>query len=211
MNKVVQIVVRSAARTSLLVTLASTALITSQAACADEDKAREDMHYIGVLATAFNHRSIGAQTREVAWGTGGTLILGGHISDLFHAELRAGGGFKDAEVPESDLTLTVDQFASWYMGVHYPVTGYSNVYAQLGFSYISGKAELKNPGEKRNKIYKDLEGDFPDSSFGFSWVAGLDFEVIDNTYLVFEGGRLFKDTNTGANTFQFSGGLRYEF
>lgn len=203
MNKVVQ--------TSLLATLATAALITSQTACAEEETAREDMHYVGLLATAFNHRSIGDLTREAAWGTGGTLIVGGHITDLFHAELRAGGGFRDAEVPESDLTLTVEHFASWYMGVHYPITDYSNIYAQLGFSYVSGKAILDNPEEKRNKIYKDLEGDFPDSSFSLSWVAGLDFEVIDNTYLVFEGGRLFKDTNSGANTFQFSGGLRYEF
>lgn len=202
MNKVV--------RTSLLATLIPATLVTSQIACA-EDKAREDMHYVGLMATALNHRSIGELTKEAAWGTAGTLVLGGHITDLFHAEVRAGGGFKDAEVPESDLTLTVDYFASWYMGMHYPITDYSNIYAQLGFSYINGKAELENPDEARNRQFSELEGDFPDSSFGFSWLAGLDFEVIDNTYLVFEGGRLFKDTNTGANTFQFSGGLRYEF
>ena len=34
---------------------------------------------------------------------------------------------------------------------------------------------------------------------------------MDNTYLVFEGGKLFEDTDTSANAFQFSSGIRYEF
>jgi hypothetical protein len=202
MNKVVQI--------SLLATLITATLTTSQTAVA-QDKAREDMHYIGLLATAIEHRSIGDVSNEAAWGSAGTLILGGHITDLFHAELRAGASFKDADVPQGDLTLTVDYFASWYFGMHYPITDYANIYGQFGFSYIDGKAELKNPKEPQNSQFRDLVGNFPDSAFSVSWVAGLDFEVLNNTYLVFEGGRLFKDTYTGANTFQFSGGLRYEF
>jgi hypothetical protein len=32
-----------------------------------------------------------------------------------------------------------------------------------------------------------------------------------NTYLVVEGGKLFKDTRSNIDSFQFSGGLRYEF
>ena len=43
------------------------------------------------------------------------------------------------------------------------------------------------------------------------WAAGLDLELMDNTYLVFEGGKLFEDTDTSANAFQFSSGIRYEF
>ncbi|HTN33675.1 MAG TPA: outer membrane beta-barrel protein [Marinobacter sp.] len=197
-------------RTSLLATLITATLITSQTVCA-EDKDREDMHYIGLLVTTLNHRSIGDLSKEAAWGNVGTLVLGGHISDLFHAELRAGSGFKDAKVPKGDLTLAVDYFASWYIGVHYPVTDYANIYGQFGFSYIDGEAKLKNPDASYNRQFKDLVGDYPDSAFSMSWLAGLDFEILSNTYLVFEGGRLFKDTNSEANTFQFSSGLRYEF
>jgi len=97
------------------------------------------------------------------------------------------------------------------MGLHYPVTDYANVYAQAGFSFIHGTAELINAAERENAQFRDLEGDFPDSSFSVSWVFGLDVEVLSDTYLVFEGGKLFKDTGTGANTFQFSTGLKYEF
>ncbi len=111
----------------------------------------------------------------------------------------------------SDLTLSVDYFASWYIGLHYPVTDYANLYAQAGFSFIHGSAELTNTDEKQNAQFRDLEGDFPDSSFSISWVLGMDVELVSDTYLVFEGGRLFKDTGTDANTFQFSAGLKYEF
>ena len=44
-----------------------------------------------------------------------------------------------------------------------------------------------------------------------SYVVGMDIEVLSDTYLVFEGGKLFKDTSTDINTFQFSTGLKYEF
>jgi hypothetical protein len=202
MNKVV--------RTHLILTLVPACLLSAQAALAQETP-RKDKHYLGLLATAFNHRSIGTASNEQATGSGGILFAGSHISDLFHAELRAGGGFRDAEVPGSDLTLSVDYFASWYMGLHHPVTDYANVYAQAGFSFIHGTAELINAAERQNAQFRDLEGDFPDSSFSVSWVFGLDVEVLSDTYLVFEGGKLFKDTGTGANTFQFSTGLKYEF
>lgn len=202
MNKVV--------RTPLTTALVTTLLLASQAPLAQETP-REDKHYIGLMATTFNHRTIGETTKETAWGTGGTLVVGGHITDLFHAELRAGSGFKDAEVPNSDLTLAVDYYASWYMGLHYPITDYANLYGQFGFSYIHGEAEITNSAADRNKPFLDLEGEFPDSGFSVSWIAGLDFEVMDDTYLVFEGGKLFKDTGSDVNTFQFSGGVRYEF
>ena len=34
---------------------------------------------------------------------------------------------------------------------------------------------------------------------------------MDDTFLLFEGGKVFEDTGTDVNTFQFSGGLRHEF
>lgn len=195
-------------RHSLPAAVLPIALLGADLAAASE-KAREDMHYVGLYATTLNHRSIGEISNEAAWGQAGTLLVGGHITDLFHAEVRAGGGYKDATT--GDLTLSIDYFASWYIGLHYPITEYANVYAQGGFSHISGEAELTNRDADGNRQFQELEGDFPDSSFSISWLAGLDFEVIDNGFLVFEGGRLFKDTGSDVNTFQFSGGVRYEF
>lgn len=197
-------------RSHLILSLVPACLLSAQTALAQETP-REDKHYVGLLVTAFNHRSIGTTSKETATGTGGTLVIGGHLSELFHAEVRAGSGFRDAEVPGSDLSLSVDYFASWYIGLHYPVTSYANVYGQAGFSYIQGTAELRNPEDRRNAQFRELKGDFPDSSFGVGWVFGLDLEVLNDTYLVFEGGKLSKDTGTDANIFQFSAGLKYEF
>jgi len=202
MNKVV--------RTHLILALVPACLLFAQAALAQETP-REDKHYVGLLVTAFNHRTIGTASKEQATGSGGAVVIGSHINDLFHAELRAGGGYRDAEVPRGNLTLSIDYFASWYMGLHYPVTDYANVYAQAGFSFIHGTAEFTDANAPGNAQFRDLEGDFPDSSFSISWVLGMDVEVFSDTYLVFEGGKLFEDTGTDANTFQFSTGLKYEF
>lgn len=202
MNKVV--------RTHLRLALIPACLLSAQTAIAQETP-RADKHYVGLLATALNHRSIGSDLNEQATGSSGAVVIGSHINDLFHAELRAGGGYRDAEVPGSDLTLAIDYFASWYMGLHYPITDYANVYAQAGFSFVHGTAEFADSGENQNARFENLEDDFPDSSFSISWVLGMDFEVLDNTFLVLEGGKLFEDTGTGANTFQFSTGLKYEF
>ncbi|MBQ0831067.1 outer membrane beta-barrel protein [Marinobacter sp.] len=197
-------------RSHLILTLVPACLLCAQAALAQETL-REDKHYVGLLVTAFNHRSIGTASNETATGTGGTLIAGGHLNELFHAELRAGGGFRDAKVPRGDLSLSIDYFASWYIGLHYPITNYANIYGQAGFSFIQGAGELSHPEENRNAQFRELEGDFPDSSFGVGWLLGLDVEVLTDTYLVFEGGKLLKDTGTDANIFQFSAGLKYEF
>ncbi|MFP3978754.1 MULTISPECIES: outer membrane beta-barrel protein [Marinobacter] len=197
-------------RSHLILALLPACLLHSQASLAQE-KPREDKHYVGLITTAFNYRTIGEVSKEQATGSGAALIMGTHITDLFHAELRAGGGYRDAKVGDSGLTLAVDYFASWYMGLHYPVTDYANVYAQAGFSFIHGTAEINDENGPVRSEFQDMEGDFPDSSFGVSWVFGMDFEVFDDTYLVLEGGKFFKDTGTDANTFQFSTGLKYEF
>ncbi|WP_372964010.1 outer membrane beta-barrel protein [Marinobacter sp.] len=185
-------------------------LCLSPMAAQSQETPRSDKHYVGLLATTIEHRSIGEFTKEDAWGQAGTLVIGGHLNDLIHAEIRLGGGFKDAEVA-NDLNLAVDYFGSWYMGLHYPVGELGNVYAQAGFTHISGEATLENSDEDRNKQFRNLEGNYPGSSFSFSWIAGIDFELFDSMYLVLEGGKLFKDTETSANAFQFSSGIRYEF
>ena len=185
------------------------ATLISPAADAQDTPPRSDRHYIGLLATAINHRTIGPYS-ERAWGNASTLVIGGHLTDLFHAEIRLGAGIQDAEVPDSDLSLSVDYYGSWYLGLHYPVTDYANIYGQFGFSYVRGSAHLGHPEDSRNSPYRALD-DVPESAFSTGWLAGLDFQVMINTYLVVEGGKLFKDTRSNIDSFQFSGGLRYEF
>lgn len=201
---------KKAVRPTLFAVLLPAILILPQSLSAQETP-RSESFYAGVLATAFNHRSIGTQSKESTWGTGGALIIGKHITDRFHTELRVGTGAADAKVSGTNLSLGIDYFASWYMGLHYPVSGTTNLYGQVGFSYVQGSATIDDASAPENTQFRPLLEEFPDSSFSISWVAGLDFEVMDDTYLVFEGGRLFKDTGTDVNSFQFSGGLRYEF
>ncbi|WP_091814132.1 outer membrane beta-barrel protein [Marinobacter mobilis] len=183
---------------------------------AQEDVPREDLYYVGVLATALNHRSVGDDTSKATWSNAGTLVFGGHITDLFHAELRAGGGLSDGTI-ENQLALNIEHFESWYIGLHYPLTDYANIYGQAGFSNIHGRAKLTAEGQAiaddpdQSTPYEELVGEYPESAFSLSWIIGLDMELFHNAYLVMEGGRLFKDTGTNANTFQFSSGLRYEF
>ena len=191
-----------------------TAVLFPPVVCAQEGAAsetpRSEKHYIGLLATALEHRSIGI-SKEDGWGQAGTLVIGGHLNDLIHAEIRLGGGYKDAEISRGDLSLAIDHFGSWYMGLHYPIGELGNVYAQAGFTHVSGEATLDNPDADANGQFRDYVGDYPSSSFSFSWLAGIDFELLDSTYLVLEGGKLFKDTDTSANAFQFSSGIRFEF
>lgn len=192
------------------------ALLTASAASAQDKTPREGKTYVGLVGTILNHRSVGQNTLETANSSTGSMVLGTHISDHFHVEIRAGAGTTTAEI-DNELELDIEYFASWYIGGHYPVTDYANAYAQFGFSHVHGVARLTPLGKAREadpddrSPYASLANEYPDSSFSVSWLLGLDFEVFDSGFIMLEGGRLFEDTETGANTFQFSTGFRYEF
>ncbi|MFN2359666.1 MAG: outer membrane beta-barrel protein [Marinobacter sp.] len=196
--------------------LTTAALLTTTTAIAQDKQSREGMTYIGLLGTILNHRSVGQNTLETANTSTGSMVLGTHISDHFHVEIRAGAGTTTDEI-DNELELDIEYFASWYIGGHYPITDYANAYAQFGFTHVQGEARLTPLGKAREddpddrSPYASLADEYPDSSFSVSWLAGLDFEVIENGFIMLEGGRLFEDTETGANTFQFSTGVRYEF
>ena len=159
-----------------------TAVLFPPVVCAQEGAAsetpRSDKHYIGLLATALEHRSIGI-SKEDGWGQAGTLVIGGHLNDLIHAEIRLGGGYKDAEISRGDLSLAIDYFGGWYMGLHYGELG--NVYAQLHPRERRGNAG--QPGRRCQQAFRDYVGDYP-SAFQLQLAAGIDFELLDSTYLV---------------------------
>lgn len=195
-----------------LVTLLPFVVATAHAATREDAapvEGRSDVYYVGLLGTTLNHRKVGALD-DATWSSAGTLVAGSYLTDLFHAEFRAGKGLRGGNVTP-DFTLNIDYFASWYIGLQYPLTPYAHVYGQFGFSYIQGTAQLRNSGADRNRPYRNINNHYPESAFSVSWITGIDLEVINNTYLVLEGGRLFKDTGSRADTFQFSSGIRYEF
>ncbi|TBW54667.1 porin family protein [Marinobacter halodurans] len=196
-------------RRPLLALLLAGGLFSLPAHAQEPPKSRAGLDYVGVQGMALQYRKVGGLPDSRGWLSAGTLVLGSNISDLFHVEVRAGAGLGDSEVSEN-LKVDMDWFASWYMGIHYGLTDFSNAYAQVGFSHIDGNANVKATDETP-AAYEELDDDFPGSSFAFSWLAGIDLKVVDNTYLTLEGGRLFEDTDSSASGYQFNGGVRYEF
>ena len=106
-----------------------------------QETPREDKHYAGLLVTAFNHRTIGSTSNEQATGSGAAVMVGIILTTCFMRRCVL-AEVSRCQVPKGDLTLSINYFASWYMGLHYPVTDYANVYAQAGFSFIHGTAEM---------------------------------------------------------------------
>jgi hypothetical protein len=216
-------IMNSLLRLSLAIALLPAALLTPQLASAQEEM-REGRTYVGAMATRLNHRSVDETLTGAGWSSVGSLVIGTHVSEFFHAELRAGTGIAPGEI-DRELEVDIDYFASWYFGGHYPITAYSNAYAQFGFTHVKGESKLTPfgryraetpqsdlPAELRGPTYEETaEKKYPGSSFSVSWIVGLDFEVIDDGFLFLEIGKLFEDTETGANVFQYSLGTKYEF
>lgn len=208
---------------SLAVALLPAALFAPQSVSAQEEM-REGRTYVGAIGTRLNHRSVDETLTGEGWSSVGALVIGTHVSEYFHAELRAGTGVAPGEI-DQELEVDVDYFASWYFGGHYPITRYANAYAQFGFTHVKGESKLtpfgryraetpqsELPPELRGPTYEETAGKkYPGSSFSVSWLIGLDFELIDNGFLFLEGGKLFEDTETNASVFQYSLGAKYEF
>lgn len=197
--------------------------LAPQSAGAQEEM-REGRTYLGLMATQLNHRSVDEVLAGQGWSSMGSLILGTHVSEYFHAELRAGSGLASGKV-DDELEVDIDYYLSWYFGGHYPVTGYANLYAQFGFTHLKGESKLtpfgryraetpqnELPDELQGPTYRDLAAmKYPDSSFSTSWLVGLDIEAINNGFVFLEAGKFFEDTGTNANVFQYSLGVKYEF
>ncbi|PVY78394.1 outer membrane protein with beta-barrel domain [Tamilnaduibacter salinus] len=176
---------------------------------APEPEDRTDRTYVGVYGTALEFRTLGADGVS-EWGDAATVVLGSHLSEYVHVELRYTKGLGDTKVSEA-FTIDFNRAASWYMGLHYPITYYANVYAQAGFSHMDGESRLTPADEDTTTPFDEFPEEYPEQSFAVSWIAGIDLEIIDNGYFVLEAGRLFEDTESRSHAFQFHSGLRYEF
>ncbi len=138
-------------------------------------------------------------------------MIGGHLNDLIHAEIRLSGGYKDAEISRGDLSPAIDYFGSWYMGLHYPIGELGNVYAQAGFTHVSGEATLDNPDADANGQFRDC---WEITLQAVSASAGLPVSI-SNCWIArtwcWKVASCSKIPITSANAFQFSSGIRFEF
>ncbi|MFE8073169.1 outer membrane beta-barrel protein [Marinobacteraceae bacterium S3BR75-40.1] len=190
----------------------------AQGTAPDKVEGKEGLDYIGLTLTRLDHRSLGDGNLS-SQTLASQLILGTYLTDLFTVEGRLGGGWNE-DNPYPWLDVGIKYFASWYIGINYSWTPWSSVYAKYGFSSVHGNADKRDPRDygldkaaanAANNDIEEIDGDFLSSSFSVSWLAGVDMAVTDNTYAIFEVGRLHADTTTDIKTFQYSLGVRYDF
>lgn len=205
---------RIASRSLLLIFL--TALCSSLAladdnvqkgtvAKAEQPQGKQGLDYASLMVTNLNYRNVGSAAKT-ANSEAAVLVLGTYLTDYFKLEMRFAQGF-GSDTPYPDLKIGIKHFISWYLGLQYPWTNYSDVYAQVGFSSVYGRADVGN--STRN--YPRIDTGLYNSSFSVSWLAGTDVRVTSHTYLVLEAGKLHDDTYTGISTWQYNAGVRYEF
>ncbi|WP_097461861.1 outer membrane beta-barrel protein [Mangrovitalea sediminis] len=172
---------------------------------AEQPTGKAGLDYVSIMYASQNNRNIGNDS-EQATTTAVAVALGTYLTDMFKIEMRYGRGIKDGTA-SSNLKLGLDWYVNWYIGLQYPWTDFSNIYAQYGFSTVMGHADLGSNTANYPKLHSDLFG----ASFSPSWLVGTDVSLTHNTYLFIEGGKLHQDTRTNIDTYQYNLGLRYEF
>lgn len=181
-------------------------------AWAIEDPKKEGLDYIAINTMYMDIRSIGQSSTAHLMGT--SLTMGTYISDWIKVEGRIGTGVTDETIKDLSPTngrddsvdFSYNYWLSWYMGLLYPITEFSNAYAQLGFSSVHAEATRGHPDARG-----DIPNEFLSSSFSVSWLAGADIHITDSWYANVEFGRLHQDTKTDFKTFHVGLGLKYEF
>ncbi|MFD2230735.1 outer membrane beta-barrel protein [Alkalimarinus sediminis] len=196
--------------------LALLALLSFNAAAQEvEDSPKKaGLDYFALNAVLIDFNSIGSKYTAKNWAS--TLTMGTYITDYVKTEMRFGVGLTDDTVPgfkrdngnvvSSDLTMTLNHYASWYMGLHYPLAEWSSIYLQLGMSYIHADAEAEP-----DSTWEELRDDYPGSKFSMSWLAGFDFKIVEDWYVTAEAGRLHRSSASDIQTLQYGLGLKYEF
>jgi hypothetical protein len=154
-----------------------------------------------------------------------SLTLGTNINENFFTELRYGQGVISADLSSGAADVNIDQWFNWYIGGAYGITPYASVYAKYGLTFYTG--DITRYETKRFKVgeippfgntitvipavNESLTEDIFADSFSTSWLAGVDFNVYQDTYWTFEYGRLLNDNGTGIKVYQFNTALKYEF
>gem|GEM_PF-5262311 len=135
---------------------------------------------------------------------GTSLVMGTYLTNWVKVETRIGKGLKETTITNT-LKAGINYWASWYMGVIYPITGFSIAYIQGGFSYVKGYTS------RTADDTSPIPSSFVSSPFSISWLAGVDVHVLGNWHITGEMGRLHEDTTTGIKTFTANLGVKYEY
>lgn len=212
------------ARTLVLLTFLTFNVAAEEA---DDSPKKAGLDYMVINMTLLDFQSIGSKYTAKNWAT--SFTMGTYITDYVKTEMRFGVGLTDDTVPgfklrrdengdlikdedganivdSSDAVMTLNHFVSWYMGLHYPLAEWSSAYVQLGMSYVNADATAEP-----QSTWEDLPDTYPGSKFSMSWIAGLDFKIVDDWYVTAEAGRLHRSTASDIQTLQFGLGLKYEF
>ncbi len=190
-------------RVTALIFVSVLSLQTAAQEAAEDTPKKDGLDYIGINGLLIDHRSIGSSQTAKNWAT--SITMGTYITDYVKVETRFGKGLTDDDV-KGVATLEVNWWASWFMGLHYPLAEWSSIYGQLGMSYVDGDASAIE-----GTALSDLDDDFLSSKFSMSWIAGLDFNVTEGWYVTAEAGRLHRGTASDINMMHYGLGLKYEF
>ncbi len=178
------------------------------------DGEKEDVYYTGIGWTQLDFENILSNRQATA--SAATFIFGSYITDYVKTEVRAGFGIDTTETTVSNtpdatgqkpfVEVSLDYYASWYMGAQYPATEYMQFHALFGLTHMIGKVDY--PDSEQQRV---LPEDLTDSSFSVSYLLGVDIRLYQDFWAGLEFGRLHKDTLTDIRTYQMSATLKYEF
>ena len=174
-----------------------------------------DGDYVG--GTADVRFPLTAQT----WGF--FLNYGSYINDYFRAEFRAGSGFKKDTFDQA-LDVNIRYWMGGYLGFQHPITDYMSGHFLYGLTHYEADTTRRqiiiplvdqDTGRPRPVLVEPSPERMEDGLFGTrfstSWMLGLEFSLWRNTFLVFEYGRLLKDTDTNIKVRQAGTHLKFEF
>lgn len=157
---------------------------------------------------------------------GASFTYGTHITDNFFSELRVGQGVISDKLSQDSLEVNLGQWFNWYIGAAYPMTDYGTVFAKYGLSFFNADVtryetkrtvapdpENPNAGGTISVTPSStvMEEKLFDETFSTSWLVGIDFEILQDTFWSFEYGRLLNDSGTGIKVYQLNSLIKYEF
>jgi Outer membrane protein beta-barrel domain len=175
----------------------------------------------------YNGRNLQNDFPLTAQTYGYQVAYGSYINDYFKAELRMGGGMRDDTLKEA-LDINLSYWFSGYLGFQHPITDYMNGYFMYGISYYEADTTRRQiyitvvddpdgfGGGRPTRVLVEPSPEFMEEGlfetrFSPTWMLGLEFDIFDDWYLVFEYGRLLKDSGTNIKVRQAGTHIRYEF
>ena len=154
------------------------------------------------------------------WGY--LLSYGTYINDYFRAELRGGKGFKKDTFDQA-LDVNLKYWFGGYLGFQHPITDYLSGHFLYGLTHFEADTTRRqititvtdNQGFDSVVVVEPSLDRMEDGLFGTrfstSWLLGMEFSLWQDTFLVFEYGRLLKDTASNIKVRQAGMHLKFEF